>query len=168
MPHFLTLYDYVISSRITILRVLPLPSIHISIAPKTISFPEIGSRLRCHSCSFPPVPERRSEGTWQGTLTSLTGKAISIQTMMMVVRIAVCVWDESPRCMIAKTFGWNLHLSAKPDINRLRVMHPMIAKVPMTGRYPCSHASASACDILWALRHFLPNVAHTKRAMSVP
>ena len=34
--------------------------------------------------------------------------------------------------------------------------------------YPYSHASASACDIRWALRWFLPNVAHTKRAVPVP
>ena len=87
---------------------------------------------------------------------------------MTVVSIAVCVWDESLRCMIAKTFGWTLPLSAKLDITRLELMHQMIAKVPITGRYPCSHASASAFDIVWALRHFLTNVAHTKRAISVP
>ena len=44
----------------------------------------------------------------------------------------------------------------------------MIAKAPMTSTYPYSHASASACDIRWALCWFLPPVAHTERAMSVP
>ena len=72
--------------------------------------------------------------------------------MMTVVIIEVYVWVEVSDAGLQKACGWTLHLLAKPNLNRLINMHPMIAKVPTTGKYPCSHASASACDIRRALR----------------